>query len=57
MACAAFAIPPDFNPVAMIAVGYQAEPEILDETTRAKELTVRTRRPLGETFFAGAWGK
>lgn len=54
---ATFAIPADFNPVAMIAVGYQAAPEILDETTRAKELTERTRRPLGDSFFAGGWGK
>lgn len=54
---AAFRIPADYNPVAMFAVGYQADPEILDEATKPKELVVRTRRPVADTFFAGDWGK
>ncbi len=54
---AAFAIPESFTPMAMIAVGYQAEPGILDEETRAKELKPRGRNPLGERFYSGAWGK
>ena len=53
----AFAIPADCTPMAMIAVGYQAAPEVLDEETRAKELKARARRPLAERFFAGIWGK
>lgn len=54
---AAFAIPAEFTPMSMIAVGYQAGPEVLDDETRAKELKPRARRPLGEKFFRGAWGR
>jgi nitroreductase len=53
---AAFAIPADYTPMAMIAVGYQTGPEILDEETKAKELRPRARKPLAERFFEGAWG-
>lgn len=54
---AAFDIPAEYTPMAMIAVGYQAEPDILDEETRAKELRPRARKPLAERFFEGGWGK
>jgi nitroreductase len=55
---AAFSIPADYTPMAMIAVGYQAaSPDILDEETKAKELRPRTRKPLAERFFEGGWGK
>jgi nitroreductase len=54
---AAFGIPAEYTPMAMIAVGYQAEPDVLDEETRKKELTPRARRPLAEKFFEGGWGK
>ncbi len=52
----AFSIPADFTPLTMIAVGQQAEPDILTEAVKAKELAPRSRRPLHETFFAGSWG-
>ena len=52
----AFEIPADYTPMAMIAVGYQAEPDVLDEETRAKELKPRGRKAIGERFYAGAWG-
>ena len=54
---AAFSIPPEYTPMAMIAVGYQAEPDILDEETKAKELRPRGRKPLAERFYEGGWGK
>ena len=54
---AAFAIPPEYTPMAMIAVGYQASPDILDDETKAKELRPRARKPLAERFFEGGWGK
>jgi nitroreductase len=54
---AAFAIPPEYTPMAFIAVGYQAEPEVLDEETKAKELRPRGRKPLAERFYEGGWGK
>lgn len=54
---AAFAIPAEFTPMAMIAVGYQADPSVLPEDVKAKELMPRKRKPIGECFFAGGWGK
>jgi len=54
---AAFGIPVEYTPMAMIAVGYQAAPDVLDEETKKKELTPRARKPLGEKFFEGGWGK
>ncbi|RPI44292.1 MAG: nitroreductase, partial [Betaproteobacteria bacterium] len=54
---AAFGIPADCTPLAMIAVGYQASPDVLDEETKKKELTPRSRKPLAERFFEGGWGR
>ena len=54
---AAFGIPADYTPLAMIAVGYQAAPDVLDEETKKKELAPRGRKPLAERFFEGGWGK
>ena len=52
-----FAIPEDYTPMAMIAVGYQASPDVLDEETKKKELKPRSRKPLTAHFFEGAWGE
>lgn len=55
---AAFAIPADFTPMAMIAVGHQAAAETIeDEETRQKELKARARKPLAERFYGGSWGR
>lgn len=54
---AAFGIPAEYTPMAMIAVGYQASADVLDEETKAKELKARGRKPLGERFFEGGWDK
>jgi len=54
---AAFQIPDEFECMAMIAVGYPAEPEILESPYRERELAGRVRRPLGELFFNGVWQK
>ena len=54
---AAFAIPADYTLMSMIAVGYGASPDVLDEETKAKELKGRGRKPLAERFFEGGWGK
>jgi nitroreductase len=53
----AFAIPAEYTPMAMIAIGYQTTPDILDEETKAKEMRPRSRKPVSETFFEGGWGK
>ncbi len=54
---AAFGIPAEYMPMAMVAVGYQAASDVLDEETKKKELTPRARKPLAERFFEGGWGK
>ncbi len=53
---AVFASPEEYTPMAMIAVGHQANPDVLDEDTRQKELRPRSRKPLAERFFEGGWG-
>lgn len=53
---AAFAIPAEYTPMAMIAVGYQAEPEVLEGDQLMKEKAPRSRQPIGEHFFRGHWG-
>lgn len=53
---AAFGIPAEYTPMSMIAIGYQAEPDVLDEETMKKELAQRARKPLAERFFEGEWG-
>ncbi len=53
---AAFGIPAEFSPVAMIAVGYQASPDILDAAVKEKELTPRARRSVADSFFGSEWG-
>ena len=47
----AFAIPEEYTPMAMIAIGYQASPDVLDEETKQKELKARSRKPISELFF------
>jgi len=55
---AAFGVAEDFMPMAMIAVGYQAAPETIeDEETRQKELKARGRKPLAARFYGGSWGR
>ena len=55
---ATFAIPAEYTPMAMIAVGYQAEPDTIDDAeVKKKELAPRARKPLGERFFEGGWGQ
>lgn len=54
---AAFSIPAGYTPMSMVAIGIQAEPDVLDDETQAKELRPRARRPLAESFYEGSWGK
>jgi len=53
-----FNIPTEFALMAMIAVGYQGEPEVLDDNQELKELELaaRARTALGVHFFEGDWG-
>jgi nitroreductase len=52
----AFAIPPDWEPVAAIAIGYPGTPESLPEKLRERELAPRTRKPTREFVMTGSWG-
>ena len=51
-----FAIPPDWEPVTAIAVGYPGDPGSLPEKLRERELAPRTRKPLSEFVMTGGWG-
>jgi len=53
---ATFGLPDAIVPMAMIAIGNQAEPERLGEELRAKEIAARSRRSLNEIVSARAWG-
>ena len=52
-----FAIPAQFTPMAMIAVGYAGDPNQLPDELKQRELAERKRKPLGELFFSETWGK
>lgn len=49
-------IPSGYEPVAMIAIGYPGDPDVLPELLRERELQPRSRRPIGEWTFVGEWG-
>lgn len=53
----AFAIPEQFTPIAMMAVGYQLPEDRIPDDIKEREYAERKRRPLGENFFDGEWGK
>ena len=54
---AAFGIPAEYTLMAMIAVGYQTTPDILDDETKQKEMRPRSRKPVAERFYEGGWGQ
>ena len=51
-----FILPADCTPMSMIAVGYQAEIDVLDDDFKVAELAERTRAPLDQRFYFGQWG-
>ena len=54
-----FQVPEGYTVLAMIAIGYPYRDRLedLDEKLRASELSSRSRKPLSEVAFAGAWDK
>lgn len=50
-------IPEGFEPVAMIAIGYQGDPQSLPEGLRERESAPRVRQPLADLVFAGRWDR
>ncbi len=53
----AFGIPEQYTPMAMVSVGYPAAPATFSAEVAERENAPRSRRPLGELFFSGSWGK
>jgi nitroreductase len=54
---AAFNVPAQFTPMAMVSIGYQADIESLTGEDLTRETAPRTRKALGELFFNGTWGQ
>lgn len=50
-------VPSGYDPVAAIALGYPAEPEILPEPFRTREVGPRSRKAISEFVFEGKWGE
>jgi nitroreductase len=52
-----FAIPPGYEAVAGIAMGYPGDPGVLPDPLRQRELDKRSRKPLESFVFTGKWGE
>ncbi len=52
-----YRVPPRFEAITELAIGYAASPDTLTGPLRERDLSPRARRPLGEFVFSGAWGK
>jgi len=52
-----FRIPPDWEPVAAMAIGYPGNADLLPQKLRERELAPRTRKPLKEFVMSGSWGQ
>ncbi|MGI4862281.1 MAG: nitroreductase family protein [Janthinobacterium lividum] len=51
----AFHIPADYELVSVFTIGYPGNVEALPEALQQRELAPRTRKPVGEIMFEGAW--
>jgi len=49
-------LPIEITCLSVMAIGYQASPEILEDSFKTRELEERTRKPLTESFYEGSWG-
>jgi nitroreductase len=56
MAARIFHLPPGFEPVTIIAMGYRGEPDILPDHLRAKEIAPQQRKEIKDFLFRGEWG-
>jgi nitroreductase len=50
------AIPDGYDPVAMFAIGYPGDIEMLPESFVRSEQASRSRKDLDEFLFQGEWG-
>jgi nitroreductase len=51
-----FEIPPDHQPLTVIAVGYITDPGVLPPELQERELAERSRKDFGELVFSGTFG-
>lgn len=51
-----YRIPEAVQPLTGLAIGYAADPNILPEVYRQRDLVARQRKPLAEFVFGGQWG-
>jgi nitroreductase len=51
-----FVIPPAWEPIAALAIGYRGDPASLPPPLKDRELAPRTRKPIAEFVMAGQWG-
>ncbi|MCP9464165.1 MAG: nitroreductase family protein [Nitrospira sp.] len=49
-------IPREYEPVAMMAIGYPGDPNLLPDALRERELAPRRRHPVSSLVFGGEWG-
>lgn len=54
---ATFGIPLQFTPMAMMAIGYPADPATFSPEVAERETAPRKRKELGELFFEGVWAR
>ncbi len=54
---ATFHVPEGVQPVTGLAIGYAADPDVLPDPYRQRDLSPRTRKPLREFVFGAEWGK
>ncbi len=51
-------IPPEYVVITMVNIGYSGEDDsLLSDKQKVRELTRPDRKPVGENFFDGTWGK
>jgi nitroreductase len=51
-----FSIPPDHEPVTVVAVGYPGDSESLPDKLRQREQAPRERKPLADFVYERGWG-
>jgi nitroreductase len=51
-----YRIPEGVQPLTGLAIGYAADPDILPEVYKQRDLAPRQRKPLAEFVFGGQWG-
>ena len=50
-----FQIPPGWEPIAAMAIGYPGNPDSLSQPLRDREVAPRTRKPLSQFVMSGSW--